>query len=218
MTSSIAEKNEVITVPIPPKKNRNMVTFASILAGWGKRKNTSCVLKAFARLSKAFPDYRLLIFGTGHGPNEEGTIWAKKNNLDKNVEFAGNIPYAKLMSRLAKEVDILVHPALEESFSLAIAEAMALGIPVIGGEKSGGVPFTLEEGRAGILVDVKSHLNVSEAMVNLATDPSFRNQIGKSARRSAKSRFHNSVVTDQYIRAYLQLLENSIRPQNKQST
>jgi len=194
---------------IRPPKNMNVVTFASILTGWGKLKNASCVLKAFARLAKEFPNYRLLIFGTGNGPNEAGAIWAKKNVLDKNVEFAGDIPYPHLMSRLAEEVDILVHPSLEESFSMVIAEAMALGIPVIGGRKSGGVPFTLEYGQAGILVDVTSHEKVSEAMVNLAADPSFRNQIGKSARRSARSRFHDSVVTDQYIQAYLNILQST---------
>ena len=192
-----------------PQKNADMVTFASILTGWGKLKNGCCLLKAFARFSHKFPNFRLLIFGTGHGPNEEGTIWAKNNNLDKNVEFAGDIPYTELMSRLTKEVDILVHPSLEEGCPMAIAEAMALGIPVIGGDKSGGVPFTLEYGRAGILVDVKSPVDVSEAMVNLATNPALRNQIGKSARRSARSRFHNSIVIDQYIQAYLQLLDNS---------
>ena len=194
---------------IRPQKNINVVTFASILTGWGKLKNACCVLKAFARLTKKLPNCRLLIFGTGHGPDEEGAIWAKQYNLDNNVEFAGDIPYAKLMSRLAKEVDILVHPSLEESFSMVVAEAMALGIPVIGGEKSGGIPFTMEYGQAGILVDVNSHENVSEAMISLAADPSIRNRIGKTARRSAKSRFHNSVVTDLYVQTYLQLLEKS---------
>jgi len=57
-------------------------------------------------------------------------------------------PHGDLLIKLAENIDVLVHPSLEEAHCMAVIEAMAMGMPVIGGRSSGGIPWTLAEGEA----------------------------------------------------------------------
>src|SRR5699024_4497856 len=100
------------------KVHNNGVTFAVVLQGWSGLKNGQVVLEAFGSLYEKDSGHRLLMFGTGHGPGGAAEQWAKSHSLQDGVSFIGPIPYEALMRTVASEVDILVHPALEESFSM----------------------------------------------------------------------------------------------------
>lgn len=181
--------------------------FATVLVGWGGYKNGRVAIEAFARVRKQYPRARLLMFGTDHGAGEQAERWARERAMEQGIEFVGHQPYGRLISRIAAEVDVLVHPALEEAQPMALIEAMALRIPVIGGRSSGGVPWTLDNGRVGILVDVRSPEHVAEAMVKLAGDPELRREFGELGYALARERFHISTVTDAYQKIYAQIAE-----------
>jgi glycosyltransferase involved in cell wall biosynthesis len=127
--------------------------------------------------------------------------------MKTGIEFAGHLPYDVLMARVEAEADILVHPSLVEAQPMALIEAMARRIPVIGGKASGGVPWTLDDGRAGLLVDVRSPEEVSAAMIKLAGDPELRRGLSQKAQDLVRKRFHIAAVTDAYQSVYAQLAE-----------
>lgn len=192
----------VFSLESPGVRDRAAVRFASVLTGWSRRKNATTLLRAFKRVRSAVPGASLTLYGPGYGPGEAAAAWAGARGLCEGVEFAGAAPHRVLLERLAGTADVLVHPALEESFSMALAEAMAVGIPVIGGERSGGVPSTLDGGRAGRLVDVRSPRLLAEAMLELATRPELRSTLADAARRSARARFPMARVVDEYEGIY----------------
>ena len=115
---------------------KDKIIFAAVLNGWGRLKNTSTLLKAFSIVRKENRSAELRLFGIGHGSNEQAEQWAQENKMTDGVNFTGNTEYQIMLRQLLSDVDILVHPSLEESFSYTIVEALALGIPVIGGSKS----------------------------------------------------------------------------------
>jgi len=84
--------------------------------------------------------------------------------------------------------DILVHPALEESFGLTLVEAQLAGVPAIGGAHSGGVPWTLDYNRAGRLADVRSESSLAGAMVELAEDAATRSRLARAGADLARRR------------------------------
>jgi L-malate glycosyltransferase len=176
--------------------------FASVLTGWTRVKNPRTLLLAFARVRAELPGATLTMYGPGFGPGEDAERWARAEGVAAGVEFAGIVRHPGLLERLAAGADVLVHPAVEESFSMAVAEAMALGLAVIGGERSGGVPSTLDGGRAGRLVDVTSPDALARAMVELGTDAGLRRRMGCVARRSARDRFSLAAVVAAYERIY----------------
>lgn len=181
------------------------ITFAASLVGWSGRKNGEALIEAFAQLAQRHPESRLLLFGAGHGAGEAGEQWARERGWSAGIEFAGQIAHSELLNRLCADVDVLVHPALEEAQPMALIEAMALGIPVIAGRNSGGVPWTLDEGRAGLLVDVKRPVEIAEAMLDLAENPQDRADWGAKGRRFAQQRFHIAAVTDAWQAQYAEL-------------
>lgn len=191
--------------PNRPRPKRP-VTFGMILSTWGGPKNSKKGIEAFARLKKQCPDVRLCMFGIGYGPQQEACRWALRRGLAEGIEFVGPLSHDILMQRLAKDIDILVHPALEESFGIPLIEAMAMGIPVIGGQNSGAVPYVLDQGRAGLLVDVRSPRALAEAMLHLIDDPTERKQLSLAGYQYASKYFRMDNVIDQYLALYQQVL------------
>jgi glycosyltransferase involved in cell wall biosynthesis len=189
--------------------NRNgaRMHFATVLNGWGNYKNGQAAIEAFALTRREIPDARLFMFGDGHGPGEIAERWARANKLHDGIEFVGMVPHKKLLSQLAENIDVLVHPALEEAQPMSIIEAMSLGIPVIGGHKSGGVPWTLDYGQAGILVDLANPEVIAAAMLELAQDHEKRAEWGMRGRELAETRYHISAVADAYEALYRKTLE-----------
>lgn len=183
------------------------LTFAAILSGWTELKNGKVAIEAFAYLRRQMPEAKLIMFGQGHGPEEEAQVWACARGIEKGIEFVGQIPYEKVMARLATEVDVLVHPALEESFGMTFIEAMALKIPTIGGKNSGAVPWVLDYGKAGLLVDVTNPEEVGGAMLRLAKNTEERRLLGQRGRDYAEKNFHIRVVADSYEKIYSELLD-----------
>ncbi len=181
------------------------ITFATVLVGWGGLKNGSAAIQAFAKVRQILPDAQMLMFGTGHSSDEPAAVWARQRGWDMGIEFVGQIPYGELLDLLSHRVDVLVHPSLEEAHPMPLIEAMSFGIPAIGGNTAGGVPWTLGYGRCGVLVDVHSPDQIAAAMLRLAEDDDTRYKLGTAAREFLKSRFHISKVAEQYEAIYAQL-------------
>lgn len=190
----------------PAKSADAPITFATVLVGWSGYKNGEAAIQSYALLRKTRPECRLFMFGAGHGSGEPAEQWARSQGLQDGIEFVGQLPYEQLIQRLRNEVDILVHPALEEAQPMALIEPMAMGIPVIAGRSSGGVPWTLDHGKAGVLVDITRPEQIAEAMLQLADNSDKRQRFGQAGLVQAKQRFHIGVVTDAYLQAYRDML------------
>jgi glycosyltransferase involved in cell wall biosynthesis len=71
--------------------------------------------------------------------------------LEKKVRFLGQIPNEKIPEYLVL-ADCFVLPSLREGFGIAVLEAQAAGLPVIG-TKVGGILDLIENGKTGLLVE-----------------------------------------------------------------
>lgn len=181
--------------------------FASALNGWGELKNGAAVLTAFAMVLRALPGSELLLFGVGHGEGEAAQAWARPMGLDVGVRFLGAVDRTTLRRELAGRADVFVHPSREESFGMTIAEAMALGLPVIAGRHGGAVAEMLEDGACGVLADVQSPAALAEEMLRLAGDADLRARLARAGVTSARRRFGMQDVLAAYTDAYREATE-----------
>jgi glycosyltransferase involved in cell wall biosynthesis len=88
----------------------------------------------------------LLIVGDGEARAEVARAF---RGAPCDVHFLGALPMDALIAPYAAS-DLLVWPAINEAFGMALLEAQACGLPVLAGA-SGGVPAIVADGKTGFL-------------------------------------------------------------------
>lgn len=184
-------------------RNDRPFTFLTILQGWSGRKNAKCALRAFQIARKSFPDARLIMIGMDYEAGGPAERWAASNGLDQGVIFRGRIPgYGDMLRFVMEESDVFVHPSLDEALSMTVTESMALKKPVIAGKRTPGMHRLLDDGRVGLLVDVRDPKEVARAMQKLAGDRQLRKTTAEAAFEYAWNNFRADVVVPQYEDLY----------------
>ena len=180
----------------------NKPRFGMILNGWGTLKNPQSAIRAFAKVRNRIPAAEFHLFGSDFQPDGMAERWARKRGLCDGICFHGRLPYQQLLQYLEYGVDILVHPALEEACSMTIVEAMAFGVPVIGGSTSGGVPWQLGYGKAGRLVNVRDADQIASVMMELVSAPEMYSRLSLLVRERAHELFGRDAVAAAYEAQY----------------
>ena len=107
------------------------------------------------------------------------------------------------MPDLYRSNDILVSPTVREGFGLAIAEAMACGLPVVASNCSA-VPELIDDGKGGFLCPVGDVKAFAERINLLAQAPELRHQMGEYNRAKVEKMF----TVDRMISEYRELFES----------
>ncbi|WP_367322979.1 glycosyltransferase family 4 protein [Streptomyces sp. HUAS ZL42] len=169
----------------PPTAHQPVRRLLSVNSHFSKGKNTSTLLRAFAAIRGQLEDVELTLVGSGHEPGGRAERWARGHGLADGVVFAGHMQAEQALS-VMDTADIFVAPSLEESFGMTVLEAMARGLPVVAGRSSGAVPWLLDLGRAGELVDVRRPEAISQGVVRLARNADVRAHLSRQALARAR--------------------------------
>jgi glycosyltransferase involved in cell wall biosynthesis len=124
--------------------------------------------------------------------------------LSERVTFLGareDIP------ELLASLDVLVHtPTAPEPFGRVLAEAMAVGRPVVAA-RCGGIPEVVEDGVTGFLVPSGNVGAFAAAVVRLLEDPALCRRLGSAGRRRAEARFGIEAHAASVLEVYRAVLE-----------
>lgn len=119
-----------------------------------------------------------------------------------HVRLLGEVP-PETMRALFSESDFLLHPSAVEVLSATVLEALASGLPVLGG---GGVEGVVESGVTGWRLDDRDPEQFTEALRDHATillgDGALRRRMGDAARDAARSRFSWPEVVRRHLEIY----------------
>jgi glycosyltransferase involved in cell wall biosynthesis len=180
-------------------------TLVMVLNGWVRLKNGRRALRAFALARRTDPALRLDCLGADFQHGGPAHRWAQAHGLAEGVRFLGPVPQPVLVQHLRSGLALL-HPSLLEACSMAIAEAMAVGLPVIAGATTAGVAWQLEGGQAGVLADVRSTASMAAAITRLAADRARWLSLSAAAHARARQLFAVDAVVERYLALYGQLL------------
>lgn len=178
------------------------ITLASVLEGFSPRKNAETAIRAFQTLYPSHPNMRMRLYGTDFGPGERAQAWAASQGPLGGLEFVGKVPQERLFRDLTEQTHLLVHPSLEEAHPMALCEAMALGIPIVGGSTSGGVSFTLAEGRVGHLCNMRSEKALCAEILSILRNFQDVHSKAKLAWEFARDHFTVTRMTHLYESLY----------------
>lgn len=171
--------------------------------GWGALKNPQAGLQAFAQVARTLPQAELVLLGEDFAEGGIAQRWCEEAGITGRLRFVGPVRHDEVAAWMAGS-DLLLHPSLEESFGMVAAEALAAGIPVVGGQRSGALPWVV--GQAGRLVDVTDPQALAAAMLELLGDPALAARLGQEGRRGVLGRFGAQAVAAAYEDLYRQVL------------
>jgi glycosyltransferase involved in cell wall biosynthesis len=133
----------------------------------------------------------------GSGPLEpEIRAAVKSAELESQVIMTGNVPHADALRHIAAG-DLFVSPSSQEGFGLAIAEAMALGVPVVA-VAVGAVPEVVEDGVSGLLVPPDGPESLASAIARVLSDQDLRQRLQGAALGRVQSHFTPAVVAERW--------------------
>jgi L-malate glycosyltransferase len=182
-----------------------------VLNSWSRLKNPKPAMRAFAMYKERIPTAQLLLIGKDYGVGQQAENWARSQGIQAGMRFVGPLPHDRLLTMLSG-LDVLLHPSLEETFGMAPAEAMALGVPVIGGARSGAVPWLVSD--TGALCDITDPTAIVGAIGSLLADRKVQAACGERASASIRRRFGPQHVTRAFEDIYKRVLQDRQGPLN----
>jgi glycosyltransferase involved in cell wall biosynthesis len=136
------------------------------------------------------------------GPTPDPAYADRVRAAGNHVELVGEVPDEELRSRYATS-DLLVHPSRAELLSGVVVQALAAGLPILGGPAVAGA---VEDGRTGWSVPddpaERFVAGLRERAFELAHDAGLRRQLGDAARAAAQTRYAWPSVVERYLAVY----------------
>jgi glycosyltransferase involved in cell wall biosynthesis len=164
------------------------------------------IIRAFSDIADRIDD-DLIIYGDGECREELENL-VMKLNLQNRVFLPGNV------NNVAETINgckLFIHASEYEGLPNALMEAMALGIPCIATDSSGGgARELLDEGEAGRLVSVHDVDALSKEMLRLLIDDSYRNALAQKSKKKALT-FRPDVIFKEWEK-YLKGISLRVKP------
>lgn len=181
----------------------DQITLLAVNNGFNQLKNVETTILAFDNVFSHHNNIQLLLCGDDYEENGKAQKFCIANHISQsNIHFLGRQTPIEL-AKVYQQADIFVHASSEESFGLVLIEAMKYGCAIIGGKNSGAVPWVLDYGKAGLLVDIHSVTSVASAIESLLNKSNREKYIQASSERIRF--FDEQVILKQYLDRYSSL-------------
>ncbi|HVX15320.1 MAG TPA: glycosyltransferase family 4 protein [Pirellulales bacterium] len=164
-------------------------------------KGLDFLVRAWPRVLERFPDARLWL--VGDGPHR-----AELNDLVGQLGLWGFVhlpgPFDDVEDFL-RAADLFVLPSLEEGMSLALLEAMAMGLPVV----ASAIPANtvlVEDGVTGRLAPVRDSERLGDVVIELFANRDLADRLGQSARAHVSGRYSLDRMITDHVELFQRLL------------
>ncbi len=176
-----------------------IITVASLT----KNKGHIVLLNAFKKLVENHANVRLMI--VGDGPMKIYlTDYTKELGLSSRVIFTGQ---KKQITLFLKISDIFVLNSIErEGLGIAVIEAMAAGLPVVG-TSVGGLPELISDQQSGFVVKPGDSHELYCALKRLVDEESLRKRMGLCGKKIYEERFTPAMMNRQLQELYIDALK-----------
>ncbi len=196
-------KNSFFLIEKPSVSSRKEFVFLNVCL-LTKKKRVDLLLRAFAKKFKGACNVKLEI--GGDGPERSKLVdLAESLGISGQVEFLGMLSREKVVEAMSR-ADVFVLNSEYETFGVVVAEALALGKPVIATRCGGPEDIVGEED--GILVPVNDVESLSCAMQRIRENIDEYDPLGISNR--CFSRFSETLIAKRLLELYGLVLSKNL--------
>ncbi|RVO21878.1 glycosyltransferase [Sinorhizobium meliloti] len=180
-----------------PKAERDKVILA--VGRLAEVKNYMQLVRSWAALANDFPDWKVVVYGTGPQLRELKDEIGKLG-IGKSFVLGGH--RSDLGPEYARAA-IFCHPAHFEGFGLSPAEALYMSVPVVSYADCSGVNQFVKNGYNGLAVERSTSVDtLAIALRRLMEDQTFRESLGTNGPESMKE-----FTLDRYRANWIGLIE-----------
>ena len=169
-------------------------------------KNVEGIIRSFASVTNDAPRAELRIAGPETSPKYSATCkqLAIRLGVADRVTFLGPLPPSQVRDELSR-ASIAAICSFQEVAPLAIAEAMAAGVPVLA-SKVCGLQYMVQDNVTGVLVDPYDPNDMARGMKQLLTDTDAL-AMWEACKNDAERLYRVSSVADKTLDVYRQVRE-----------
>ena len=175
------------------------------------KKRPDLLFRALSQLDVHKGKFHLILAGSG-----ESDYVSYLKNLAASLGLSACTSFAGFVAGEDKELllqgsDIFVLPSFSENFGIAVAEAMAAGLPAI---VTPGVQIAPEiaAAKAGLVVEGKVDA-LSRAISQLLTFPELGRQLGENGKRLVTHRYSWNAIAENLASVYTAIIEGKTLPE-----
>ena len=180
-------------------------------AGPAPYKSIQTAIRALSVVIKRYPDTKLYIVGDFKDQSwihQSGYLSYIKRmiqdlKLTENIKFTGPL-YAKDIAELMHKCIGMVQTSYVESYSLAVAEAMAVGVPSII-SYAGAMPELAKDRISGLFYSPGDYIACASRMIELIENRELAESLSENAYKLAHERNDDKKVLERQITIYKQL-------------
>jgi glycogen synthase len=162
------------------------------------RKGIWVLASVLSDVLRAHPDMHAVLVGNGDPATRTKIADAARDVADR-VHVLGALPWPEMLGVVAR-AELMVFPALWESFPNVALEAMALGRPIVAGA-TGGLAEVVEHGRTGWLVAPGDAAALADTLIDALNEPERLRRFGEAAATSV-ARYDADRVVHELIAVY----------------
>ena len=191
--------------PEHPAERPERAPDSGIVAYLGRlsvEKGITFLVDAWARVAERHPGWRLRLVGSGP---EEASLRRQVATLPHGSDRVDFLPPVTDAEAELRSADLFALPSLTEGLPLALAEAMALGLPCVAADCSAGVRLLSRDGQAARLVPRADADGLADALDALMSSADDRAALGAAA-REAISPYRADIVIDEWERLIARVL------------
>lgn len=168
------------------------------------------LIEAAKQVVDAQPQVRFLLVGDGILRTEfEQRI--SELGLSEHFIFAGLVPPERV-PELIHAMDIVAHTSVWEGLARVLPQGLIAGKPVVSYDIDGAREVVIPE-ETGYLLPPESIEPISNALIELASDPEKRHRFGQTGRERFTDQFRHETMTRRLREIYQRVLDE--RKQNK---
>jgi glycosyltransferase involved in cell wall biosynthesis len=164
--------------------------------------NPEMAVRVAALLSKKYSNFKMVMAGYDRGSLELVKQLAKDLLLEDKIELPGYISN-KQKNEYASDYDIYICTNRIDNAPVSFIEMMALGLPVVS-VNIGGIPFLLEEGNNGLMVNLDDDAAMAEKISNIIEQPETGQRLAANGKEFAK-RFGETPVLEKWKTLFQEL-------------
>jgi glycosyltransferase involved in cell wall biosynthesis len=186
-------------------------------------KGLHVAVRAMAILKRHYPDIELRIVGAQQWPgiHRDGYMaWlmreAKRLGVDANLRWLGNQTAGEIIVQL-QECAAFVLPSFVEGYSLTLAEAMMLGVPIVA-SYAGGIPSLAQDEDSALFFSPGDEATCAYQLERLLSDRALAERLSCRAREIALARNDRDRIVRRQIEIYRSVLQEANRPQSSEAS